>query len=229
MKTTLHLLLILFFCFPIFFSGCNDNTVESSNNNYEISYTSFVDTVDKSLNTLTFDSVKVLLKNVYLNKSGSIDSQYYSAGPFVIVLKMDKVVRSMGIADGGNIAYHQLKYEVHKLQPTETISDPEFKDSISNYFSIVARGYFNGSAFVYKTSASAYQILTFPADITFNYQYMTNITLYIKPLIWFRRNGDFMDPRDPLNFNEIDNNIKNNVNQSFRAFKDNNKDGSPDN
>jgi len=52
--------------------------------------------------------------------------------------------------------------------------------------------------------------------------------MIVKPYIWFIENGIYIDPRDPVNSNDIDNNIKDNINQNFKAFKDNDKNGLPD-
>ena len=37
-----------------------------------------------------------------------------------------------------------------------------------------------------------------------------------------------MDPRDPNNANDIDNNIKENIKHNFKCFKDNDRNGIPD-
>ena len=37
-----------------------------------------------------------------------------------------------------------------------------------------------------------------------------------------------MDPFDPANMNDIDNNIKDNIKLNFKAFKDDDKNGIPD-
>lgn len=58
----------------------------------------------------------------------------------------------------------------------------------------------------------------------------TNVTLQVKPYIWFinQSTGTYMDPRDPSNSSEIDNNIENNIKHNFRCFKDNDRNGIPD-
>jgi len=50
----------------------------------------------------------------------------------------------------------------------------------------------------------------------------------IKPYIWFLKNGDYLDPRIPANANDINSNIQNALNNSFTAFKDNDRNGIPD-
>ena len=42
------------------------------------------------------------------------------------------------------------------------------------------------------------------------------------------KNGAFLDPKDPANSNDIDNNIKDNINHNFKAFRDNDRNGIPD-
>jgi hypothetical protein len=52
--------------------------------------------------------------------------------------------------------------------------------------------------------------------------------MIVKPYIWFIKNGLYLDPRDTANSNDIDNNIKDNINNNFKAFKDDDKNGLPD-
>ena len=52
-----------------------------------------------------------------------------------------------------------------------------------------------------------------------------NITVLVNPSLWFMNGGNILDPSNSGNENIIDDNIKN----SFkRGFRDDNKDGRPD-
>ena len=123
--------------------------------------------------------------------------------------------------------YNKIRFEVHKPDTNEVLTDPEFSDT-SGRFSLIAKGSFNGNRFIYKSKYSAWKILQFVNQVSISGSGTTNITLLIKPYIWFLNNGDFVDPREPGNSVIIDNNIKNNFNNGFSAFTDNDRNGIPD-
>jgi hypothetical protein len=92
----------------------------------------------------------------------------------------------------------------------------------------VVKGRFNGTPFIYKSTKSAKQKINYPTIVTLYTETKTNVTLLIRPQIWFIKDNDYLDPTNPVNWNDIDNNIKDNIKGNFKAFKDNNKDGIPD-
>jgi len=190
---------------------------------------SSVDSAGDSQNILVLDTVKILIKDIKLDlATGSEDSSQIKIGPFVVFLNLQSLTVatiSTAIIPAGS--YNRVKFEVHKLEDAEAIPDPEFAD-VNGRYSVIIKGFYLGNYFVYKSTKSAHQILNFPANIPVSVGLLTNITMVVKPYIWFISNGVFLDPRDPANSNDIDNNIKNNINHNFKAFKDDNRDGLPD-
>jgi hypothetical protein len=178
-------------------------------------------------NVLVLDTVKVLLKDIKLNVSSSNDSTNFKVGPYVLYLRLNTTVNSIGSALIPSGTYDKVKFEVHKLEPNETPPDSDFVDANGRY-SVVCKGRFNGNIFIYKSQPSAKQILQFPNNLVITPS-KTNVTLLVRPQIWFIKNNDYMDPNNSANWNDIDNNIKNNVRQNFKIFKDNDKNGIPDN
>ena len=230
MKAAVQLLILMFVSFSVIFYSCGDLLTDPetvSKNNLEFSYISSKDTSSKTTNIIILDNVKILIKDVTL-VSETDDSSYFYKGLFVIYLNLKNTVTTFGSGLITPGSYDRIRYEVHKLELNEQSPDPEFSDSLGNY-SVVAKGYFNGRRFTYKSSISAEQILNFPAKITLDTTSKGNVTMLVRPQIWFKKNNEYMDPRDPGNTNDIDNMIKNNINQNFRAFKDYDKNGIPDN
>ncbi len=212
------------------FYSCNNSTVTSpQTDNLSFSSMSSVDSAGDSQNILVLDTVKILIKDIKLDlATGSEDSSQIKIGPFVVFLNLQSltvVTVSTALIPAGS--YNRVKFEVHKLEDAEAIPDPEFADANGRY-SVIIKGFYLGNYFVYKSTKSAHQILNFPANIPVSVGLLTNITMVVKPYIWFISNGVFLDPRDPANSNDIDNNIKNNINHNFKAFKDDNRDGLPD-
>ena len=123
--------------------------------------------------------------------------------------------------------YDKIRFMVHKLNDNEPIPDPDFADANGRY-SVVVKGRFNDSSFVFKSDKSAHQKLTFPGNLVIGASGYSNITLQIDPFIWFYVGGVFIDPRDPGNKVIIENNIKDNINANFKVFVDNDRNGQPD-
>lgn len=211
------------------FYSCGDSsTTAPSVNNLSLSTMSSTDSIGDSQNFFVLDTVKILVKDVKLDlASSSEDSSDFKVGPFVISLNMSTNVNYISSTIIPVGIYEKIKFEVHKLQDAEAIPDPEFADGNGRY-SVIVKGWYFGNHFVYKSSKSAHQILHFPATLPVAIASLTNITMVVSPYIWFIKNGVYLDPRDPANMNDIDNNIKDNINHNFKAFRDNDKNGLPD-
>lgn|SRR5690349_3046179 len=207
--------------------GCKDSVVAPSQvNNIEFSSLGSADTVDAT-GLLVITEAKLLVSDIKLNASGNSDSSNFKVGPYVLyltpygsLLYMDETIIPAG-------TYDKVAFKVHKLGDFETIADADFADSLGRY-SVVVRGTYAGVPFTYKSSKSAHQKLSSPNSLVIGTSEKTNITLRVKPYIWFIKNGIYLDPADPNNSNDIDNNIKDNINNNFKCFKDANKDGQPD-
>lgn len=212
------------------FSGCNNDTPTNTtkSNNLSFSASDSRDSTGDKQTIFIIDTAKILIKDIKLNvANNNEDSTEFKVGPFVLFLNLTSNVNeiSSGIIPEGT--YEKIKFEIHKLNDMEAIPDPEFADSNGRY-SVVVKGWYYGNYFVYKSTKSAHQILQFPNSYPIVSSNNTNITLTTKPYIWFMKNGFWLDPRDPMNSNDIDNNIKDNINQNFRAFRDNDRNGIPD-
>lgn len=214
------------FSLVIIFASCSDNSVTTQTDNLSFSYTGTRDTAD-NVGVLVLDTVKILLKDIKLNTANSNDSTNFKTGPYVLTLNLNTIVSTVGSAYIPVGTYDKVKFEVHKLNSTEPVPDPEFIDSVDSY-SVVVKGTFNGVRFVYKSDKSAKQQLSFPNSLVVTTT-SSNITLKIYPYLWFiDGNNMYIDPSDPNNRNTIDNNIKDNIKGNFKAFKDNDKNGIPD-
>lgn len=211
------------------FNGCGDSSVTTNQtDNLSFSGVSSVDSVGDTQNILILDTVKILLKNIKVKvANNNEDSSNFKVGPFVLFLNLNSNVNviSSAIIPAGN--YRKIKFEIHKLEDAEAIPDPEFADANGRY-SVIVKGTYLGVYFVYKSSKSAHQTLQFPRDMSITASDLANITLIVKPYIWFIKDNAYMNPMDPANMNDIDNNIKDNIKNNFKAFKDNDRNGIPD-
>lgn len=210
--------------------GCGDTTTVSTTqaDNLSFSAAGSQDSIGDYQNVLILDTVKILIKDIKVKVSNiNEDSTNFKVGPFVLFLNLTSNVNviSTALIPAGN--YKKIKFEIHKLEDLEAIPDPEFADANGRY-SVIVKGWYLNTYFIYKSSKSAHQIITFPNDVPISVGNASNITLLVKPYIWFLKNNLYMNPLDPANMNDIDNNIKDNIKNNFKAFRDNDKNGLED-
>ncbi len=211
------------------FYGCSDTVTSPQTDNLSFSVMGSVDSIGDAQNVLILDTVKILIKDIKLNVANSNeDSTNFKVGPFVLFLNLSSNINFISSAIIPAGTYQKIKFEVHKLNDNEAVPDPEFADANGRY-SVIVKGSYQGNYFIYKSTKSAHQILSFPSNIPIAPSVLTNnITLIVKPYIWFMKNNAYLDPREPSNSNDIDNNIKDNIKNNFKAFKDDDKNGLPD-
>jgi hypothetical protein len=210
------------------FYGCSDSSTSPQMDNLNFSVMSTTDSIGDSQDILVLDTVKVLIKDIKLNvANNNQDSINFKVGPFVLFLNLTSSINtiSSAIIPAGN--YEKVKFEIHKLNDNEEVPDPEFAD-VNGRYSVIVKGTYLGNYFIYKSTKSAHQILQFPSNLPIASTNLSNVTMIVKPYIWFIENGVYIDPRVPENSNDIDNNIKDNIKNNFKAFRDNDRNGLPD-
>jgi hypothetical protein len=207
--------------------GCGEDAVAPQADNLDMSSMSTSDTTD-NIGILVLDNVKLLIKDIKLNvANNNHDSTNFKVGPYVLYLDMQSSVNLMSTAYIPAGIYDRIIFKVHKLEPNEVVPDPDFAD-INGRYSAVVRGTFAGNSFVFKSDKSAHQIVSFPNSLVTSNEGKSNITLQVRPYIWFIKDGVYLDPMDPANMNDIENNIKDNINANFKIFVDNDRNGMPD-
>ncbi|MBN1633327.1 MAG: hypothetical protein JW917_04090 [Ignavibacteria bacterium] len=211
------------------FYGCNESSTNpTQSDNLIFSSMSSTDSIGDSQNILILDTVKILIQDIKLNvANNNQDSVNFKVGPYVLFLNLTAGVTTISSAIIPAGEYQKIKFEIHKLNDNEPVPDPEFADNNGRY-SVIVKGWYLGNYFIYKSTKSAHQILNFPSSMPITTEYVSNITLHVKPYIWFISNGVYLDPGVAANSNDIDNNIKNNINNNFKAFRDNDRNGVPD-
>ena len=85
---------------------------------------------------------------------------------------------------------------------------------------LIANGTIDGVDFAFTTAVSAEQ--KFEGNLVLNAG--SNLTLNVDPSTWFTSSGARLDPRTESNRSQIENNIQ----SSFKAFKDDDHDGVED-
>jgi hypothetical protein len=216
----------LIFSAVLFFSGCSDTNTGPVSDNIEIGYRSSPDNsaVD---GIFQLDSIKVLVQDIKLGSSMGVYNSF-RYGPYILYINLNSTtITRISNTYMGPGAYSSASLDVHQLGVGESVGDPDFVDANGRY-SMVAKGTYNGTAFTYKSTASGTLVLNFPSTIDLVANSMTFLTLRVSPYGWFLSGGTYLDPTNTVNDAVINSNIQTNINNSFRIYRDTNRDGEPD-
>lgn len=212
--------------FTFAFYGC-ESTTEVQPDKLSVSFFSEGSMTKVQNNSIVLAEVKVLVRNLKLDRFDSGKSSDVKIGPFVVGLNPIGIKTGITANDIPSGTFKRVKFEVHKLEDNEVPPDPEFTEgqSGSQRYSAIIKGTFNNSPFVYKSQRTTYQEIEFATPLTIEDNSSVNLTIIVNPYSWFFENGDYLDPSDEANRSEIEMNIE----HSFKnAFRDNNRDGKPD-
>jgi hypothetical protein len=168
--------------------------------------------------------VRLVIRKVELEKAGTAEMEEIAGGPYLLDL-------SSAALDSGAVAklldasftpgtYSEIKLELHKPDSGETGANAALAEMIAAGASIIADGTIDGAAFSFTSAVNAEQ--RFEGTLTLADG--SNLTLSFDPSTWFTANGSRLDPRNASNRSQIENNIQ----QSFRAFQDDDHDGHDD-
>ncbi len=233
-KQKKNFLVIITFILTGLLIGCGNNSTSPTLNNFSLSIQKDPNSPGASASdTLNIDTVKIMLKNVELF-SDSLnyheeheDSEEVEIGPFVVNLNLNGSLNTIALTDIPAGTYRGVKFEIHRLNRNEAVLDSEFIDSTCGQkgYSVIVKGTYFDSSFVYKSRKSFHQRVIFPAPITVTDNGMINVTLTVDPYTWFYKDGTYLDPNDYNNHWMIDKLIRNSFNT---CFKDNDRNGDPD-
>mgnify|MGYP001428867996 CR=1 FL=1 len=216
---------IVIIILSLFFAvACSENSTETQTDNFSFSFA-----VDNSLpksaaNDISLTSVKILVRDLKLKYLASEDTSNVRTGIFVVDLNIDGEVTEVSRLNISQGTYESAKFEIHKLEPTEELPDSDFVGDKSSY-SVIVKGTYQGTEFVYKSQKSAHQHVKFDEPIEITDGDELNVSLVVDPNSWFQKDGQTLNPMDVQNENDIDNIIKDSF---IRAFRDRNRDGMPD-
>lgn len=211
-------------------AGCNNNPITTTStgtgtgtdgNNISVSVQSSDNMTDNS--AIVISEAKGLLTEIEVETDSS--SRSVKAGPIVVQLDvagLNKVMTS-GVIPAGT--YKKIKFQLHKPEDTEAIPDNDFREGSSGNkrYSFIVKGSYNGVSFVYKSKKTINIVIDLSSPVNLNSN--SNLTVLFDKIKWFKNASGDIDPSDSGHENEIDDNLKN----SFKkAFKDDDKNGVPD-
>ena len=178
---------------------------------------------------LVLSRVRVVINDIKLeaatgNPNDDSDDQEVHLAPVLVDL-------NAAALDGGKVqtvtnanvkagTYKEIKLKIHKPNGTES-SDPAIQQMASQNASIIVDGTIDTVAFSFVSSIEAKE--EFEGSIVLKDG--SNLTLNIDPSSWFGASAAArIDPRVADNRSQIESNMK----TSFKAFKDDKRDGKGD-
>ena len=210
----------------VFLSSCKDDGVTPASQNASVSLMSSNNGVQDN-SVIIIESAKVLMEKVELQNNAELTT--IVSGPFVVEINLLGTVNVIGLGGVLPGTYDRVNFKIHKHNPNEPIIDPDFGTGGEVGFSAVITGSYNGVGFVYKSPKTCIQNVAInpPLVVTESSgsEIVVNVTLVCDPSGWFVKNGQILDPMNPENQNDIDNNIKDSF---LKAFRDNDRNGVPD-
>jgi hypothetical protein len=160
----------------------------------------------------------------------------YEAGPILLELNLSGDVNEVVVADVPAGLYDELEFEVDTIDDDEpedmsAMSDPAFADFVGeNRYSVIIEGRYDGGQgfedFTFRSDLSATQErYLVPPLVLEAGDASANLTLVIDTTMWFvDGSGGALDPSDPNNAAQIENNIQ----ASIDVFEDDDSDGYED-
>ncbi len=192
------------------------------------------DTMVTGSDTLVLDSVHVVLRQLELKTTQTTDCGTATGGDGCAEVELGPVLVSLPLTPGAEQrfaldsvpdgTYDRLEFEVHK--PDD--GDPQDQAFIAAnptfaQISLRVKGTFNGQAFEFTTELDVEQELTLSPALTVVEGSNLNVTILVDVSTWFLVNGVVVNPTTASR-STVEQNIKN----SFRAFEDNDRNGSHD-
>lgn len=196
-----------------FYTGCD--TTETTGGTVSVSFAPSGTTPKISAGTIQLDTVKILLRDIKIKNQSGNDETNIKVGPFVVYLNINDMTTDFAVGNVPPRSYDRIRFRVHTLEDSETPPDPEFKEGNLRY-SVIVKGLYNSVPFVYKSKKSAHQDLKLETPIVVTDNSTANLTITVDPPDWFYKDNVLMDPNDPANESDINNNIERSFKKSFR-------------
>ncbi len=181
-------------------------------------------------NGIVLTRVRIVVREIKLELakspdagSGDFEEHEMAVGPYLVDLSGASLdsgapaeLTSASLPAG---TYKEIKFKIHRATATES-TDPGIQAMAAAGASIIADGTIDGAAFSFSTPMDVEQEL----EGNFALASGGNLTLNVDATTWFGSATARLDPRDP----SVKGQIESNIQHSFKAYRDDNKDGHED-
>ncbi len=167
------------------------------------------------LEGIVIEEVKLFIEEMEL-ESIQNDSLDFEIENFIVNLPLDGSPLFLTEQDIPAGIYDEFELEIEKPDDIDVqVNDPDFRDETGSY-SVVVKGLFNDEEFRFRSTED------FEIDIDINPPFEIGegensvMVISVDVSSWFKgSNGEDLDPKDPMNTEQINNNIE----TSFEVFK----------
>jgi hypothetical protein len=176
----------------------------------------------QSVDSLT--EIKLLVEELELESTVDEDSLDFEVNDFVASLPLDGSEIEISTANVPAGVYDEFEMEIEHDDDTN-VNDSDFNNESGDGYSIVIKGVYNGEDFMYRSEEDFEIELEFNPPFEINDGSPPSVAINVDPSGWFKdSSGNDLDPTDPANQEQIDENIEN----SFEVEEDNDDDDSDD-
>lgn len=194
--------------------------------------------IGSGTDTLRLTSVEIVLRKIELKRANVIvncDStadedacEEFTIGPQLVSIPLGPGVSTLLEVAVDSGTYSEVEFKIHKpggdsLDTVFKVAHPEFAS-----ISIRVRGTFNGTAFTYTSTLDQEQEYTFsPMLVVDASGSATNLTIRVDVATWFRNaiSGALISPATANVGGANEGVVKENIKNSFKAFRDHDRDG----
>jgi hypothetical protein len=197
--------------------------------------------VDGGGNVLVLTQVEIVLRDIEFERQhhdacdsvstgNDDDCEEFEAGPVLVDLPLQGGVEQEFTVAVDTGTFDELKLRIHKPEDDGDARDRAFLAAHPDLedVSIRVTGTFNGTAFTFVTDLNADQEFAINPPIVVTSQTVVAITLKVDVSSWFLNGMVLIDPTLALKGGSQENVVKNNIEASFDAFNDDNRDGEDD-
>lgn len=177
-----------------------------------------VGTSAAGVDSVTITRIRMFVRRLKLHRDGTdtTGDKDVKTEPFIVTFEQQaKTFASLSIPAG---TYDKVKFEFHRPESNQIVSYlaiPEFADFVTdNRWSVIYNGsvYMDGTGtaipFTFRSDMTANLSLKLDPALTFANGTNNTIMMMVDPADVFTKGGEILDPRNPTNQNDIDNNIK---------------------
>jgi hypothetical protein len=211
---------------------------------------------DASGNTLTFEKVELVLREIELKRAdrdvvcgeddsnsdddsnddssddaSADDCEELEFGPVLLDLPLGGGAAQAFTVEIAAGTYDKLEFEIHKPEDDGDANDAAFLAAHPDFrdVSIRVSGTYNGTPFTYVTDLGEEQEQALVPPLSIATATATDLTLFVDVNDWFRTAaGTLVDPASANQGGANENLVENNIENSIDAFEDGDRDGGDD-
>lgn len=162
------------------------------------------------------NEVKLFIEEMEL-ESVENDSLDFEIENFIVNLPLDGSPLTLTEQQIPAGVYDEFELEIEKPDYEDVeVNDPDFRDETGSY-SLVVKGLFEGSEFTFRSTEDFEIDVDLEPALVIGESESSVLTISVDVNSWFRgSNGEVLDPKDPVNTEQINENIE----TSFEGFED---------